>query len=87
MNWAVANACQVLFYAVLSMKQRKVCHSFLASKEKDSSMSDQEKKEATAKEDENGQPLDEEVLDKIVGGAGPSPPPSYAPDGTILPPS
>lgn len=49
-------------------------------------MSDQKKKEAAAKEEENGQPLDEEVLDKIVGGAGPAPPPSYAPDGTILPP-
>lgn len=80
-----AKFCQVLFYAVMSMKQRKIYHSFLASKEKDSSMSDQKKKEGTAKEEENGQPLDEEVLDKIVGGVGPSAPPSYAPDGTILP--
>ena len=29
--------------------------------------------------------LDDEELEKIVGGAGPSAPPSYAPDGTILP--
>lgn len=48
-------------------------------------MSDQKKKEAAAKEEENGQPLDDEELEKIVGGAGPSAPPSYAPDGTILP--
>lgn len=50
-------------------------------------MSDQKKKEATAKEEENGQPLDEEELEKIAAGTGPSGTPYYAPDGTILPPS
>ena len=50
-------------------------------------MSDQKKKEATTKEEENGQPLDEEELEKIAGGTGPGGVPYYAPDGTILPPS
>ena len=66
------------------MKQKKIWRSFLSGK-KDATMSDQKKKEAAAKEEENGQPLDDEELEKIVGGAGPSAPPSYAPDGTILP--
>lgn len=50
-------------------------------------MDEKTNKEVEAEKTE-AEPLDDDEMEKIVGGTGPhTPPHGYAPDGTILPPS